>query len=309
MSVPASEIAKYLGLRLRGPDVSVTHVAPLSAPGPGALLFARKLDEATFRRLAEVRGILVLTPPAEAPAYPFTYIECDNPRLCYARVVQCWFARRPPPGIHGTAIVGAGARISSGASVGPYCNIGDNVEVGAGAILHGHVQVYEGVRLGEGVIVDSGAVIGAEGFGYERDEAGRAVRLPHLGRVIIEDDVEIGAGSCIDRGTIGDTIVRVGTKIDNLVHIAHNNDIGEHCIIAAQAMTAGSVRVGARSWIAPGVCIREKVTIGADAFVGIGSTVVRDVADGMSVMGSPAREIRQYKRLLSRLDGMLREND
>jgi UDP-3-O-[3-hydroxymyristoyl] glucosamine N-acyltransferase len=145
------------------------------------------------------------------------------------------------------------------------------------------------VKLGKNVIIHPGAVIGADGFGYELNEKGERERFPHIGGVVIGDNVEIGSNTCIDRGTLGDTIIGEGTKIDNLVHIAHNVVIGKHCSIIAQAMIGGGTKIGDHVRVAPCACIRDGLTIGDGALIGMGSVVTKNVDEGATVYGVPAK--------------------
>jgi UDP-3-O-[3-hydroxymyristoyl] glucosamine N-acyltransferase len=148
------------------------------------------------------------------------------------------------------------------------------------------------------VIIHAGTVIGADGFGYERNDGGELEKFPHLGHVVLEDNVEVGSNTCIDRGTLGDTIIREGAKIDNLVHIAHNVVVGRHAVVIAHAMIGGSTRIGDYAWVAPCACVRDVVSIGDRAMIGLGAVVVRDVPDGATVMGIPARPVDEYKKIL-----------
>jgi UDP-3-O-[3-hydroxymyristoyl] glucosamine N-acyltransferase len=166
--------------------------------------------------------------------------------------------------------------------------LGQNVSVGANAVI-------QHATIGDNVTIYPGAIIGSDGFGFShtnRDEDGALIRFPHYGNVIIEDDVEIGANAVIDRGTLGSTIIRKGAKIDNLVHVAHNADIGEHTALVAHSMIAGSVTIGAGSWIAPHVAIRDRQTIGKGVLAGLGAVIVTDVEDGQTVVGLPAKGIK-----------------
>ncbi|HEU4883206.1 MAG TPA: UDP-3-O-(3-hydroxymyristoyl)glucosamine N-acyltransferase, partial [Longimicrobium sp.] len=190
------------------------------------------------------------------------------------------------------------------AAVGPLCTVGEDAEIGAGSMLHAGVHVYRGVRIGQRVTVHAGTVIGADGYGYERDEAGRLVRFPHVGSVLIEDDVEIGANACIDRGTLGDTAIRTGARVDNLVHIAHNVEVGRNAAVIALAMVGGGTRIGSEAWVAPGAVLRDRIAVGDGAVVGLGAVVTRDVPAGATVLGNPARgqeETRALQQALRRL--------
>ncbi len=217
------------------------------------------------------------------------FILVDDPRLAFSRVLRRYFAKARSPGVHGTAVIGQNVSISPDAFVGPFCNIGDDVTIGEGSRLLGSVTVYDKVRIGRRVTVHAGAVIGTDGFGYSRDPEGRVEKFPQIGGVVIEDDVEIGSNACIARGALVDTTIGRGTKIDNLVHIAHNVQVGKDCLIIAHAQIAGSVRIGDRCWLAPSCTINTGVSIGDDAMVALGSVVVRDVEPGTFVAGNPAR--------------------
>jgi len=174
--------------------------------------------------------------------------------------------------------------------------VGDNVSIepsaliGEGTEIHSHVTIYAGVRIGQRCRISAGCVIGAEGFGYERQVTGGWVRIPHIGGVRIGNNVEIGGNTCIDRGTLADTVIEDGVKIDNLVHIAHNVLVGRDTLVIANSMIAGSVRIGERVWVGPGTSIREQLVIGSDSKIGMGSVVVKDVRPNTLVYGVPARE-------------------
>ncbi|MFM1977207.1 MAG: hypothetical protein RL145_2053, partial [Pseudomonadota bacterium] len=170
------------------------------------------------------------------------------------------------------------------------CNIGANT------ILHPNVTIYSSVTIGENATIHAGTVIGADGFGYERDVDGAMYKFPHLGGVVIGDNVEIGSNSSIDRGTLGNTIIRDGAKIDNQVHISHNVDVGRDAVIIANSMVGGSVKIGDRAWLAPSVCIMNQRKIGEDATVGLQALVVKDVQKLETVMGAPATNQQDFQR-------------
>jgi UDP-3-O-[3-hydroxymyristoyl] glucosamine N-acyltransferase len=179
------------------------------------------------------------------------------------------------------------------------------VVLGEDSVLYAGVHLYAGVRIGRRVTIHAGTVIGADGFGYERALGGELTKFPHLGGVVIEDEVEIGANTCIDRGTLADTVVGRGARIDNLVHLAHNTRIGEHAAVIAHAMVGGSTQIGARAWIAPSACLRDRIAIGDDAVVGLGAVVTRAVPAGATVFGNPARPEAEQRQLLRAWQALL----
>jgi UDP-3-O-[3-hydroxymyristoyl] glucosamine N-acyltransferase len=302
------DILKFLGVREDRVGIADLHASiqgpgTIDAAGPGQIAFcaataSRALERTRTTRagIALVDAVLVDALEERLPAT--VVVRTDRARLDFARVVTHFFAApAPPAGIHPSAVVAPGAKIASSAAIGPLCTVADTVEIESGCVLHAGVHLNTNVRLGRGVIVHSGTVIGAEGFGYERDRTGALVRIPHLGGVVIEEDVEIGANTTIDRGAIEDTWIGRGARIDNLVHIAHNVRIGPGALVIAHAMVAGSVKLGERAWIAPAACLRDGIVVGDDAVVGLGAVVTRDVAQGTTVMGNPAREASEQSHL------------
>jgi UDP-3-O-[3-hydroxymyristoyl] glucosamine N-acyltransferase len=220
----------------------------------------------------------------------------DNPRLAFMRAVDRFFSRpRPAPGIHPRAVVDASATIDPTASIGANCYIGADCVVGARSVLFPNVTLLDDVRVGADVTIASGTVIGADGFGYERNEDFELEKFPHIGGVVIEDNVEIGSNTSIDRGTLGDTIIRSGARIDNQCHISHNVDVGHHAAVIAQSMVGGSAVIGDYSWLAPAAIIMNQAKIGARATVGLGAVVVKDVPAGLTVMGSPAIPADEFR--------------
>lgn len=195
-----------------------------------------------------------------------------------------------PTGIHPTALVSPGAVIGDNCTISAYAVIEDSVVLGNNCSVGCHTIIHSGVTIGSDVRIKACSVIGGSGFGYIKDQSGRYRHLPHFGRVVIEDDVEIGSNTCIDRGSLSDTIIRKGVKIDNLVHIAHNVELGENTLVIAQAMIAGSVKIGKNVWVAPSVSIRNGLEIGDDSTIGLGSVVTKNTKAGTTVYGVPAKE-------------------
>jgi UDP-3-O-[3-hydroxymyristoyl] glucosamine N-acyltransferase len=255
--------------------------------------------------LKSSKAKVVLTGPkaSGSPLQPNagqTLLIVENPRRTFLRILALLFVRAPEPGVHPTAFVHPDAKIGENVTIGPFAYIGKS-SIGNGTLIHGHVHLYDGISVGSRVIIHAGTVVGADGFGYERDENGKMEKFPHIGGVSIGDDVEIGANSCIDRGTLGNTQIHRGAKIDNLVHIAHNVIVGEDTVVIANAMIGGSTRIGERVWIAPSASLREGIQIGSDAVVGLGAVVTGSVSEKDTVMGSPARPKAEFTRTLKAL--------
>lgn len=222
--------------------------------------------------------------PAEGAPFGKSFIHTPRPRLQMAKLSHL-FAEPIQDFEEPTHDV----RIASSAKVHPRAFISSHVTIGDDTVIHANVTIYRKVVIGKGCIIHSGTVIGAEGFGYEKDDDGTWFRIAHLGGVVIGDDVEIGANTCVDRGTLGDTLIERGAKVDNLVHVAHNVRIKQNAMVIANAMLGGSSVIGEGAWIAPSATIREGRRIGDHAVVGLGSVVVRDVEPGVTVMGVPAK--------------------
>jgi UDP-3-O-[3-hydroxymyristoyl] glucosamine N-acyltransferase len=210
-----------------------------------------------------------------------TLVVTGNARLLFCELLNSLIEkhRKREDGV-GTSRVHETAAIGGGTSIGNGCDIGENVRIGRNCTIRHNVTIFRDVEIGNGVIVDPGVVIGGDGFSFEKDENGAMVRFPHMGTVVIEDDVEIGANCVIDRGTFGETRIRRGVKIDNLVHIAHNVEIGENSVVIANAMIGGGTKVGAGSWIGPSASLLDRIRVGAGSFVGMGVSVVNDLAEG-----------------------------
>ena len=218
-------------------------------------------------------------------------ILVDNPRLWFARCIARFgkdllFTERK--GIHPSSIIES-KNIGKDVIIGPHCYIAPEVTIGDNTIIHGGVHVYRKTSIGKNVIINSNTVIGEDGFGFEKNQDGKWEKFPHLGGVEIQDDIEIGANTCIDRGTLENTVIGSGTKIDNLVHIAHNVKIGKNCIVIAQSLIAGRCILEDSAYVAMSACIREGIRLGENCFVGMGAVVTRDVKKGDIVFGVPAK--------------------
>ena len=220
-------------------------------------------------------------------------ILVENPKLTFLRIASNFFLPKVEFCIHPTATIHPAANISNKCYIGPYSYIGKST-IGDETIIYGHCHIYDRVTIGSHVTIHAGTVIGADGFGYQRNEKGEFEKFPHIGGVIIKDCVEIGANTCIDRGALGNTIIEEGAKIDNLVHIAHNVKVGKHTAVIAHAMIGGSTVIGDYSWVAPSVALRDQISIGDKTIVGMGAVVTKNIPDGETWTGSPAKPLAVF---------------
>lgn len=219
-------------------------------------------------------------------------IRVKNPKMALAKIGNSFFVKKPTAGIHPTAIVNPDAHIGRNVSIGAYCVIG-SAFIGDNCIIDTNVRIYDEVVLGEGCEVKAGAVLGGAGFGYERDEEGNKFRFPQIGQLILGDYVEVGSNTCIDRGALSNTIIGDYTKINNLCHIAHNNTIGRNVSITGCVNISGGNVIEDDVWIAPNSSIRGYVHLGKKCIVGMGAVVVKDIPEGETWVGNPAKKIEK----------------
>jgi len=320
------ELAEVLQARLEGdPARVVVGVAPLDSAGPDQISF---LTDARYYGAARASRAGAFLAPADATGLPAPALRCAAPQQALIDLIRLFHPLVPaPPGVDRTAVVAADARIHPTASVGPLCviesgavvgpgvrlhalvHVGAGVEIGEATLIYPHVSLRDGVRLGRRVIIHAGAVLGADGFGFAFDGSGHR-KIPQVGGVLIEDDVEIGANTTIDRATFGDTIIRRGTKIDNLVQIGHNVEVGEHSLLVAQVGVSGSSRLGKGVVLAGQVGVADHVTIGDGVVAGAQAGIPSSLEPGEKVLGTPARPIIQAKRIMvaeARLPELLRQ--
>jgi UDP-3-O-[3-hydroxymyristoyl] glucosamine N-acyltransferase len=228
-------------------------------------------------------------------------IRVKNPRLFFIQILSDFLKLLPKVSeIHSTAVIDSESIIGKNVSIGANSVIG-KCEIGDDTIIGANVTIYDRCIIKKRVKINSGTVIGADGFGYHKLDDGTLLKFPHIGSVLIEDDVEIGANTCIDRATLGLTHLKKGVKIDNLVHIAHNVIIGENSTIIALSMVGGSTRIGDNTWIAPSVALRDGLIIGADCMIGMGSIVTKNVPDGETWLGNPAKNLHEFLELQKKL--------
>jgi UDP-3-O-[3-hydroxymyristoyl] glucosamine N-acyltransferase len=292
-AVPVTDIVDLVGGRYEGPrDRAIRGVSTLAEAGEGELAF---LGNASYApQVATTRAEAVLVPADFAGDDP-RFIRVGNPHAALARVVARWFDRPALRGVSPLASVAASARLGRNVAVGAFAFIGENVVVGDDTAIHPNVSIYDGSIIGQRCILHSGVVIGSDGYSYTV-ENGRHVKIPQVGIVRIEDDVEIGANSCVDRAGLGETVIGEGTKIDNLVQIGHGVKIGKHCLLVAQVGVAGSTQLGDYVVVAGQSGFSGHLKIGDRAQVAAKSAVLADVPAGTKVMGSPAVPFREFVR-------------
>ncbi len=283
---------KILGFR----DMVITAPSPINGSIRSSIAFCNKRETEEARKIINDSVATVIICPnscdfSESDFPEKVIILVENPRMSYIKILKGFFEEKIKYGISSEATVDKEAIIDPEVSIGPNTNIG-KVIIGKGTIIHGNVTINDNTRIGENVIIHSGVVIGSTGFGYERSDTGELLGFPHVGGIVIDDDVEIGANTCIDRGTLGDTIIGKGTKIDNLCHIAHNVIIGRHCVIIALTLVGGSTHIDDYTWVAPCVCIRDGLNIGKNSTLGMGTVVTKNIANHSVVMGIPGKKIR-----------------
>ena len=324
MEITVSELAALVGGQLAsGADGSalISGVATLAEARPGEVTFfgnARYLPQ-----LRASKATVALVPLAFSEDVPVLCIRCENPTLAFSKAVEK-FALPPvqyAPGIHPTAVIAPGVRLGAGVSIQPYVVIEAGVVIGDGTVVGAHSFIGHDAQIGAGcqiaarvtigfrcllgnrVILHSGAVIGSDGFGFEL-QGGRQVKIPQTGIVQIDDDVEIGANSSVDRARFGRTWIGEGSKIDSLVQIAHNVVVGKHCILCGQVGVAGSTKIGNYVILAGQVGIVGHVEIGDGIVIGAQSGVSKSLSEKQMYIGSPALSAREWKEQTARIHNL-----
>ncbi len=300
--VRIEEIVALVGGRYSGPPGRIIHgVATLSEASEQQLSFLG--NPRYVPQLATTRAGALLVPD-DLPGDDPRFIHVRKPHAALAEVVDRWFnSRQIPPGISPLAFIAPTARIGSRVRIGPFSSVGENASIGDDTILYPHVTVYDGCVIGRRCILHSGVVVGSDGFGFATVE-GRHRKIPQIGRVRIEDDVEVGANTTIDRAALGETVIGEGTKIDNLVQIGHNVRIGRHCLLVSQVGISGSTEFGDHVAAAGQSGFAGHIHIGEGAQIAGQSGVYHDLPAGAKVTGTPALPLREYARrdvLLRRL--------
>ncbi len=317
MKITVRQLADRLGLAFEGDgSVEITGVSSLDKAEEGDLVFfAQAKFRPSLKGTRSSAGILPAGEPLDDVPLK-AVLRAENPHLAFIRAIDLIVpARRPAPGIHPGAFVSPTARLSESVSIGAMSFIGEDVEIGPGTVVFPLVSIYEGarvgaecrlhsgvslredVRLGDRVILHNGVQIGGDGFGYVKGPDGTHIKIPQLGTVVIEDDVEIGANSTVDRAALGATVIRRGTKIDNLVTVAHNVEVGENAILIAQVGIGGSSKIGRGVILSGQVGIPDHIEVGDGVIVAAKTGVTKNIPAGEIVAGIPHLDIRDWRKL------------
>jgi UDP-3-O-[3-hydroxymyristoyl] glucosamine N-acyltransferase len=322
-----SQIASALDARLENgsPETEITGINGIEQAGPGEISFVSNPKYAAAARSTKASAVIVAQ---DFPAIPAAMLRSKDPYLSFARALSIF--HKPPryaSGVHPTAVVHAKAKIGAGAHIGPYVVIDEHVEIGAHAVLLAHVVVYRGVkigdnffahahavvrencRLGNNVLLQNGVIIGADGFGFAKTSDGHWHKIPQPAPVVIGDDVEVQANSCIDRASVGETRIGRGVKVDNLVQVGHGSQVGEDALLCAQVGLGGSSEIGKRVILTGQVGVVGHVKVGEAAIVTPQSGVANNIPAGALVSGAPAVDHKlwlKYSALLPKLPEIAR---
>ena len=316
MEFTAEMIASFFAGEIVGDkEVKVSTIAKIEEGTPGSLSFLS--NEKYEKYIYNTEASIVIVNNSFNPSEPIkaTLIKVEDAYSCFAKLLELYSANKvQKTGISDKAAISDSATLGEGCYVGQFAVIGDNVKIGKNckiypqvfiddnsvigddAIIYAGVKIYHDIVIGNRAIIHAGAVIGSDGFGFAPNEKGEFSKIPQIGNVVIEDDVEIGANTCIDRSTMGSTLIKKGVKLDNAVHLAHNVVIGENTVIAAQVGIAGSCKVGANCMMGGQVGIAGHLTVGNNVKLGSKAGVSNNIADGLVHMGFPSLPTGKFSR-------------
>jgi UDP-3-O-[3-hydroxymyristoyl] glucosamine N-acyltransferase len=312
MEFTAQQIASFIGGRVEGNEQAKVHTfAKIEEGKEGAITFLSNPKYTHFIYETKASVVLInddveLEKPVNA-----TLIRVPNAYECVAKLMQMYAASLPKKkGIDPLAFVSKTAEIAEDVYIGPFCYVGDGVRIGEGSMIYPHVTIYDGCQIGKNVTIHAGSVIGADGFGFAPNENGYD-KIPQMGIVVIEDDVEIGANTCVDRSTMGQTIIHKGVKLDNLIQVAHNCEIGENTVMSAQVGMAGSTKIGAWCMVGGQAGFSGHITIADKTFIGAQSGVISNTkGNGEQLIGAPAIDPKVFfkaQAVMKRLPDMYKE--
>jgi UDP-3-O-[3-hydroxymyristoyl] glucosamine N-acyltransferase len=310
-----SEIAQRLEVRLDGPDAEIKRVIGIEEAEAGDLTFVSNPKYVSAAKTTKASAIFVEDNFPGLPTSSTAALRTKNPYFAFARAIELFY-RTPhyAPGVHSTVVIDPSAKIGKNAHIGAYAVIGPEVVIGDDAVIMPHVVIYVGAhignkfvahahavvrehcRIGDDVILQNGAVVGADGFGFAKDNSGNWYKIVQSGTTVLADGVEVQANACVDRASIGETRIGANTKIDNLVQVGHGCEVGEHTLLCAQVGLAGSTEVGNDVILAGQVGVAGHCRIGDKVIATAQSGIPNDVPDGQMVSGYPAIENRRWLR-------------
>ncbi len=312
MDFTARQIADFIGGRVEGNDnATVNTFAKIEEGKEGAITFLSNPKYTSY--IYETKATIVLINEDVELEHPVsaTLIRVKNAYECVAKLLQMYASSLPKKtGVHQLAFVSESATIGEDVYIGPFTYIGEGVKIGDGSIIYPNVTIYDGCQIGKNVTIHAGSVIGADGFGFAPNQEGYE-KIPQIGIVIIEDDVEIGANTCVDRSTMGQTVIHKGVKLDNLIQVAHNCEIGENTVMSAQAGMAGSTKIGAWCMVGGQAGFSGHIHVADKTMVGAQCGVINNTkGNGETLIGSPAMDPKDFfkaKALYRRLPDMYKE--
>ncbi|PYT64440.1 MAG: UDP-3-O-(3-hydroxymyristoyl)glucosamine N-acyltransferase [Acidobacteria bacterium] len=320
-----SELAPKLGCRLEGPpDTEVRGVAGIEHAGPDQVTFMANRKYFSLLKTTRAGAVLLEEGVAierDSSLPPLAALRSANPYLAFAHAIELFY--QPPryaPGVHPTAIIAKTARIGEGAHIGPYCYIEEQVEIGCNAVLHSFVSIYRGAKIGDDffahahavvrefcrignrVVLQNGVVIGGDGFGFAKRQDGTWYKMAQSGPAVLEDDVEVQANACVDRATVGETRIRRGAKLDDLVLVGHASQVGANTLLCGQVGLAGSTKIGANCILAGQVGTAGHLSVGDGTVITAQSGVPNDVPPRALYSGYPAVENREWLKMMAALN-------
>ena len=312
MEFTAKQIADFIGGRVEGDEqAKVNTFAKIEEGKEGAITFLSNPKYTHF--IYETKASVVLINDDVVLEHPVTatLIRVPNAYECVAKLMQMYAASLPKKkGVDPLAFISKTAEIGEDVYIGPFTYVGDGVKIGKGSMIYPHVTIYDGCQIGENVTIHAGAVIGADGFGFAPSQEGYD-KIPQMGIVVIEDNVEIGANTCVDRSTMGQTVIHKGVKLDNLIQVAHNCEIGENTVMSAQVGMAGSTKIGAWCMVGGQAGFSGHITIADKTFIGAQSGVISNTkGNGEQLIGAPAIDPKVFfkaQAVMKKLPDMYRE--